>query len=149
MRLISDTSNANFAITVGGLAVTSPNGWESWVRGTTHAITWTSTGSSGAYVKIELIKVGVVNTVISTNTANGGSYSWTMPTAQTIGTDYKIRVTNMTNTAITDSSNTNFSIVIGSQTVTSICARATWETLNKLQFILAHGSQAHSDPGFT
>jgi len=39
-------------------------------------ITWSSVGSPGAYVKIELLKAGVLNRVIVANTANDGSYSW-------------------------------------------------------------------------
>ncbi len=92
------------------LTVASPNGGESWVRGTTHTLTWTSTGSPGANVKIELLKAGVVNRVITSSTANDGSFSWAIPSTQTLGTDYKIRITSTTNAAITDSSNANFAI---------------------------------------
>ena len=108
------------------LTVTSPNTALSWVRGTTHTITWTSAGSPGAYVKIELLKAGVVNRVISASTANSGSYSWTIPTTQIAGTDYKIRVTSTTNAAITDSSNANFAITVGSLTVTSPNTAVSW-----------------------
>jgi 5-hydroxyisourate hydrolase-like protein (transthyretin family) len=92
------------------LTVTSPNGGESWVRGTTHTLTWTSTGSPGKNVKIELLKAGVVNRVITSSTANDGSFSWAIPSTQTPGTDYKIRITSTTNAAFTDSSNTNFAM---------------------------------------
>jgi len=92
------------------LTVTSPNGGQSWVRGTAHTLTWTYTSSPGANVKIELLKGGVVNRIISSSTVNDGSYSWTIPSTQTLGTDYRIRITSTTNTAITDSSNTNFAI---------------------------------------
>jgi 5-hydroxyisourate hydrolase-like protein (transthyretin family) len=107
---ITDSSNANFAVTAGALTVTSPNGGQSWVRGTAHTITWASTGSPGANVKIELLKAGVVNRVISASTANDGSYSWVIPTTQVAGSDYSIRITSTTNAAINDSSNTNFAI---------------------------------------
>ena len=46
--------------------VTSPNGGESWVRGSNHAITWTSTGNVGSYVKMEVLKAGVVVQTLST-----------------------------------------------------------------------------------
>ena len=98
------------ASTTGTLTVTSPNGGQSWVRGTAHTLTWTSSGSPGANVKIELMKGSNVNRVISSSTANDGSYSWTIPSTQTVGTDYKIRITSTTSSAITDSSNSNFSI---------------------------------------
>jgi 5-hydroxyisourate hydrolase-like protein (transthyretin family) len=108
---ITDSSNANFAITTAGtLTVTSPNGGESWLRGLTHTLTWTSTGSPGGNVKIELLKGGVVNLVISSSTLNDGSFSWVIPTSQTTGSDFKIRITSTTTTTVTDSSNTNFAI---------------------------------------
>ena len=54
--LRAHSSNSNFAITVGTLIVTAPNGGQNWVRGTTHTITWSKTGSPGSYVKIKLLK---------------------------------------------------------------------------------------------
>jgi hypothetical protein len=107
---ITDSSDSDFAITAGGsgtLTVTSPNGGEIWKRGTTHPITWTSVGTVGSYVKIELLKSGVVKGTIST--ANDGYYLWTIGTSH-LGTDYKIRITSTSNSAITDSSDGNFAI---------------------------------------
>jgi peptidoglycan/xylan/chitin deacetylase (PgdA/CDA1 family) len=92
------------------ITVTAPNGGQSWVRGTVHSITWASTGSPGANVKIELLKGGVLNMVISSSTANDGSYSWTISSTQMVGSDYKIRITSTSITAITDSSDSNFAI---------------------------------------
>jgi len=101
------------------LTVTSPNGGEGWVGGTTHTLTWASTGSPGAYVKIELLKAGVVKKVISSKAANTGSYSWVIPSTQALGADYKIRITSTTNKAITDSSDAYFAIIAEELTVTS------------------------------
>ena len=123
---ITDTSNSDFTISVGALTVTAPNGGQSWVRGTVHTITWTSTGSPGVNVKIELLKSGVLNTVISSSTANDGSYSWTILSTQTLGTDYKVRITSTSNAAITDSSNSNFAITAGALTVTAPNGGQTW-----------------------
>jgi peptidoglycan/xylan/chitin deacetylase (PgdA/CDA1 family) len=92
------------------ITVTTPNGGQSWVRGTVHTITWTSIGSPGAYVKIELLKGGVLNRVISSSTVNDGSYSWAIISTQALGIDYKIRITSTSITSITDSSNNNFAI---------------------------------------
>ena len=109
------------------ITVISPNGGQSWVRGTTHAIKWTSTGSPGAYVKIELLKSGIVNKIIASSTANDGSYSWTISSTQTLGTDYKIRITSTSKPSITDSSNSNFAIVRGTLTVTSPNGGESWK----------------------
>ena len=118
---ITDTSNSNFAIgsgtTTPSITVTSPNGGESLVPGTTPTITWTSSGSVGSNVRIELLKAGAVVQTISTYTLNDGSFtSWTIPSGQTTGTDYRIRITSATNTAITDTSNSNFAIGSGTTT---------------------------------
>jgi 5-hydroxyisourate hydrolase-like protein (transthyretin family) len=107
---VSDSSNSNFAVVAGTVTVTTPNGGNSWIRGTSHTITWSKSGSPGSYVKIELLKGGVVNRVITSSTANDGSYSWTISSTQTTGTDYKIRITSTSYSSITDSSNSNFAI---------------------------------------
>ena len=102
---ISDSSNSNFAIVAGTLIVTSPNGGQNWIRGSSHTITWSKSGSPGSYVKIELLKGGVVNRVLTSSTANDGSYRWKISSKQTTGTDYMIRITSTRYTSISDSSN--------------------------------------------
>ena len=124
---ITDSSDANFAITTGSLTATSPNGGETWLRGTTHAITWTKSGSPGDYVKIELLKAGVLNQIIVASTANSGSYSWPILSTQTLGTDYKIRITSTTDPSITDSSDADFAITTAEElTVTSPNGGEDW-----------------------
>ena len=112
---VNDTSDNAFAITPpppAGLTVTSPNGGQIWRVGSYQTITWTYTGSPGAYVKIELLKGGVVNRVIASSrpigTGGSGSYRWLISYYQTAGNDYQVRITS--NTAITDTSDANFSI---------------------------------------
>lgn len=117
----SDTSNNNFAISP--ISVVTPNGGDYWIRGTTKTIKWSYIGNPGANVKIELLKSGVLNKVISYSVLIGsygsGSYSWHIPTTQTIGTDYKIRVTSTSNSKYTDISNNNFRIGSSFLTVSS------------------------------
>ena len=88
----------------------TPIGGETWQRGTTQIINWTSVGSPGAYVKIELLKAGVPNRVIISSTPNDRSHPWLVPATQTLGSDYKIRITSTSNLAYTDMSNDNFNI---------------------------------------
>ncbi len=94
---------------VGSITVISPNGGENWKRGTTKTISWTSTGSSGSNVKIELIKNGVAS-IIKSSTSNDGSWNWAIPSTQTTGTIYKVRITSIENSAYTDTSNNDFTI---------------------------------------
>ena len=123
---ITDSSDSSFSIAIGVLTVMTPNGGQKWAQGTTHSITWQSSGSPGAYLKIELLKAGVVSLVISSSTANDGSYSWTIPSAQTLGTDYKIRITSTTYASVTDSSDSSFTIAIGVLTVTAPNGGQKW-----------------------
>ncbi len=91
-----------------GIAVTAPANGESWAAGTTKTIRWTYTGSPGSYVKIELYKGTSLNRTISSSASRGssgnGSYNWAIPSTQTSGTDYTIRVTSTSNSAYTSSS---------------------------------------------
>lgn len=92
------------------ITVTSPNGGENWKKGTIKTISWSSSGNLGSYVKIELLKGGTVNKVISSYTRNDGSYSWIVPHTQIVGTDYKVRITSKSNSAYKDDSDKSFSI---------------------------------------
>ncbi len=92
------------------ITVKSPNGGESWARGSNHTITWTKTGSPGSYVKIDLYKAGVYKQTISLSTLNDGYHPWRVPSLQTIGTDYKVKITSTSNSKYTDMSNNNFRI---------------------------------------
>jgi hypothetical protein len=93
----NDTSDAFFEIAEWvGVHVTSPNGGESWAAGSTHLITWEHKNTGAPIVQIELFKGGVRDHIINTSAPIGasgiGSYSWTIPPAQTPGSDYSMRV---------------------------------------------------------
>jgi hypothetical protein len=92
------------------VTVVYPNGGENWKRGTTKTIRWTKTGNIGSYVKIELLKGEIFNRLILPSTLNDGSQNWTIPAAQTIGSDYKIKITSISNGTYKDMSNGNFRI---------------------------------------
>jgi hypothetical protein len=104
----NDFSDGYFAIS--GLTVTSPNGRESYARGSTQKITWTTVGITGSNVKIELFKGGTLYYTIASSTPNDGSFSVQIPSFAPTGTDYKIRITSITYPTISDDSNANFEI---------------------------------------
>ena len=121
---VKDQSNNYFTLTSAGTAtplitVTSPNGGESWIRGSGQAITWTSSGTVGANVKIELLKAGVVVQTLSASTPNSGTFNGILSTGLATGSDYKIRITSTSNSAYTDSGNGNFAITTGTTTPTT------------------------------
>ncbi len=108
---ISDTSDASFAITGPSLvAVTFPNGGETITAGTTQTITWA--GLAGQAVRIELLKGGVLDSlIVASVTTVSNSFAWSVPGGQTPGTDYRIRITSVADGTVTDTSDADFAIV--------------------------------------
>ncbi|MGA2404984.1 MAG: Ser-Thr-rich GPI-anchored membrane family protein [Syntrophobacteraceae bacterium] len=122
------TSANNFTITGPTIAVTSPNGGETWLVGKKYAISWSYTGSPGN-VKIELIEGSAATTIVSNTSAgkNGqGSYSWTIPKNQASGNDYKVKVTSTTNSSCTYTSANNFTITGPTIALTSPNGGENW-----------------------
>jgi hypothetical protein len=134
----TDTSDDNFTIPSPTITVTSPNGGESWAVGSRQTIEWTYTGNPGAYVKIELFKGETLNKVITSRIGIGrggtGTYSWAISSTQTLGSDYKVRVTSTTNPAYTDTSDDNFTIPLPTITVTYPNGGESW-TIGGIQKI--------------
>lgn len=96
------------------ITVVAPNGGEVLRVGTSYTINWIYTKNPGSNVKIVLLKAGATNSTITSSTpigSNGiGSYTWTVPSSQTLGTDYQIKVISTTNSAYKDTSDANFTI---------------------------------------
>jgi hypothetical protein len=109
---IYDSSDANFNIvpsTASTITVTSPNGGESWLAGSVHPITWTSTNLTGN-VSIQLSRDGGSTwTTIVSNSANDGSESWIVTSPATA--QARIRVVSYSNASTYDASDANFNIV--------------------------------------
>ena len=107
---LTDMSNNFFSIGAPYLiTVTSPDGGESWLRGSTHNITWTANFTG--FVNIRLYKNGSYNSNIVSNTpCDDGSYSWTIPDSLTLDDDYKVLIEASFNTTLYDYSNANFTI---------------------------------------
>ncbi|MFI5372708.1 MAG: Ig-like domain repeat protein, partial [Candidatus Eisenbacteria bacterium] len=107
--------------TAPSIAVTSPNGGETWVSGSTQDITWTASDGSGiAGVDLEYSTNGGSSwTSIATGQPNS-PYAWTVP--NTPSTNVLVRATahdNNGNTA-TDASDASFTIL--SATTTTLAA---------------------------
>ena len=100
---------SNVYYLVPAISVTVPNGGESWVAGSAQTITWTDNIDEN--VKIELYKGGSFNATIIGSTPSNGSYSWTIPAGQAVGNDYKVKITSITSSIVSDMSDANFSII--------------------------------------
>ncbi|MCI0512846.1 choice-of-anchor D domain-containing protein [candidate division KSB1 bacterium] len=89
------------------MAVASPNGGENWERGSSHAITWTSTGTSGT-VKIEISRDnGATWSTITASTTDDHTYTWTV--TGPASTNCRVRISD-TDGSISDVSNAVFTI---------------------------------------
>lgn len=98
-------------VTVVGVQVTAPNTAVTWCAGTTQNITWVSGGIGN--VKIELSSDGgstFPTTITSSTSASTGTYAWAIPAGTAPGTQYRVKVTDITNGTLTDASDVNFTI---------------------------------------
>ena len=124
--VVSDASDAAFSIIPATVTLTSPNGGESFVAGESHAITWISSGITT--VKLEYTTDGLawVEIAASVN-AETGSYSWPIPP---VASDKcLVRVTNATIQAVTDRSDSTFTIITPAITLTSPNGGEQWTAL--------------------
>ncbi len=107
------------------LTVTSPNGGESWLRGTANAITWSS-ANAGGNVRIELYKDGVYYITLAQSTENDGSYETTFDDADA-SARYRVRVCSVSQGACCDESDADFSVTTSCDlTVTSPASGSSW-----------------------
>ncbi|HOY32114.1 MAG TPA: hypothetical protein PKW80_09565 [Bacteroidales bacterium] len=91
------------------ITVTSPNGGESWTICSSHDITWSANGTSGAYdIEYSSNNGSTWSTVISNYTSTNGIYNWTVPSATTL--QGLIRVKDHANGTVADQSNAAFSL---------------------------------------
>jgi len=105
------TIEVAFAQTQSSIEVTSPNGGERWKVGSDQTIAWTGTRVEN--VKIEYTADNGANwhTIIDSTPASSGSYTWTLP--QSFNGDhniYKIRVSDASDPAVNDWSDSTFTI---------------------------------------
>jgi hypothetical protein len=102
-----------------GITITAPNGGGAYARGRKLYINWKWNGAIGQYVNIDLLKGGTLNTPIATAVDNSGVFTWTIPSGQTLGTDYRVRVTIVSG-GPTDQSDSDFEITAATPTPTRI-----------------------------
>ncbi|MGE5340786.1 MAG: Ig-like domain-containing protein [Candidatus Omnitrophota bacterium] len=107
----SDISDvfAIIAASTPSVTVISPNGGETWTVGSSHTITWSSTGSIDN-VKIELTTDnGSSWTPITSSTPNNGAYNWTVPTVSSL--QCRVKVSEASTGSPSDQSDGTFSIL--------------------------------------
>ena len=115
----------SFTVSFGAsLTVTAPAAGANWGLRSAQTITWTTSGSQNANVKIQLYKGTTKVNDINLKTPNDGSYNWTVPTGLTPATNYRIRIRTVDN-QVSDYSD-YFTISKPSIKVTAPAAGARW-----------------------
>ena len=115
----------SFTVSFGAsLTVTAPAAGANWSLRSAQTITWTTSGSQNANVKIQLYKGTTKVNDINLKTPNDGSYNWTVPTGLTPATNYRIRIRTVDN-RVSDYSD-YFTISKPSIKVTAPAAGARW-----------------------
>ncbi|MEQ9716863.1 MAG: LamG-like jellyroll fold domain-containing protein, partial [Balneola sp.] len=90
------------------ISINSPNGGESWQKGSTQTIRWEDNISEN--VAIQLMLNGEVVTNISKSTESDGKFEWTLTHGYDTSNQYKIRVVSLNDEAIFGESENAFSI---------------------------------------
>ncbi len=123
--VLRDCDNGDLAVSAGAagsvridnnpptVTVTSPNGGETWVAGTSQAITWTATDDdSVATIDLALSTDGGASfpTTLASALPNTGTWNWTVPAS--LGTQVRVRATahDVSDNAAADSSDADFTI---------------------------------------
>ena len=93
------------------LTVTSPNGGESWIQGSTYPINWVSANFTGN-IKIELETVAKAFVTLAENVpVADGTWSWAIPADQAVGSNYKIKISDQDDGDPMDASDATFSVI--------------------------------------
>ncbi|MBI4178774.1 T9SS type A sorting domain-containing protein, partial [bacterium] len=117
VRAIDDLGNvgpnsSSFALKIdsaAALTLTAPNGGEVWLVGDTQTITWTWAGViTNVNLEFSSDTGATFPNVITASVSNTGSYAWLIP--GTVGKAVRVRVSNAADTAVSDSSNANFTV---------------------------------------
>jgi hypothetical protein len=98
------------------VTVSSPDGSEVRCRGASKRIAWSTSTLSGN-VKIELYQGGILSATISLDTPDTGSFSWTVPQSQSLGSNYRIRISSNSLSDVFDESDGDFTIAEALETI--------------------------------
>lgn len=90
------------------IRLTSPNGSDQWVSGNSYNLTWQDNIDDN--VNLILYKGSTPWYSLSSSTASDGSFTWTVPTSITSGSDYRLRIASVANSNLYDQSDAVFTI---------------------------------------
>jgi hypothetical protein len=106
----SGISAANFRIEPPYVTVSSPNGGEAWTVGSVRTVTWTGNlGNANVSVYLSTDGGATYSKALASSTPNDGSQSFSVP-ATWATTQARVRVAWTSNSGISDTSNSSFTI---------------------------------------
>ncbi len=97
-------------MTVADLVVVAPNGGEVWCLGSSQTIRWNSSGVQNIRILISSDGGQNWSTLADNVAASLGSWTWNIPNTLVQGSQYKVKIVDVSDTTFTDESNANFSI---------------------------------------
>jgi M6 family metalloprotease-like protein len=104
------TLEATMIVNGRHMVIIMPDGNETVLQDNRQEVIWKTDASVTGKVKIELYKDGNWENTIAASTENDSSYTWNVPAGQSLGTDYKIRVSSLDQANLFGESSTNFTI---------------------------------------
>lgn len=123
---VRDESDGPFSIIQPALRLSSPNGGQNWLLGTTQPITWSSAGlDSAEQVAIDISRDGGDTWTRLFVTDNDGSQPWEV--SGTTSTSARVRIMVLGNAAITDSSDSSFRISTPDIRITGPARKVVWK----------------------
>ena len=105
-----DSSESFSILDQPGFGILTPNGGESLTRGLYYVVEWGSTLAATETVRLSLHRGGAFDSIITTQTANDGAHTWTIPVNQATGTDYRVMIHQTASTSVLDLSDADFRI---------------------------------------
>ncbi len=103
-----DDSNNNFTVYAVPHVTYPSEAGITWLRESGYTIKWS--GYSTPTVRIQLYRGARRVRTITTGTPNDGRFYWTVPAGQALGTDFKIRISEVGGAGGFDTSNNRFAI---------------------------------------
>ncbi|HPG69120.1 MAG TPA: Ser-Thr-rich GPI-anchored membrane family protein [Candidatus Hydrogenedentes bacterium] len=109
------------------LWLTSPNGAEKWLGGSTQTFTWAADSAKvGTDVRLALHKGSSFVTWVARRAANDGALNWLVPRNIEGADDYRIRVQAFDDPTVRDFSDGGFTLLPAPLTVTAPARGAVW-----------------------
>ena len=118
-----DLSDNDFSIVHGIINVTVPNGQEYWLIGRNYVITWED--NTGDNFSVELYRSGIFVGFID-NEVNITTENWNIRDTIQPGTDYRIKITSLSDNTVSDFSDSTFTIALPQIDVTDPNGGEEW-----------------------